>query len=895
MVKLLSKAKVVNAFWKVWFAILLLSCIFQGARSQNSSPFNQKVSGNYNNKTLKEVLTAIHEQTNVRFSYSPDKIPENTKVVVSFSNISIVDALEKVFQDLPVRYELVDNYIILKKAKEKAKEEIPEIKQEEKRVTFSGYIKDGGTSEFLIGATVFFKELGTGTITNNYGFFSHTVPPGKYTAEISYLGYERLIQNVELKSNIKYDFEMQVKTNALEEVVITSFQAEDIVFRMRGGQSRMTASFVAKKPSLMGEPDVIKSLEFQPGISFNGDGSSYFHVRGGNFDQNLILLDEATLFNPSHLLGIFSPIIPDAVSNVDIYKGDFPVNFGGILSSVIDIHTKDGNKNRFSGSLDLGLIATRGTIEGPIKKDASSYFLSFRKSHFDIFLKPSTPNLKGLYFNDFTSKINLKLGAKDRMFLTFFAGQDYLRTKTGVDDQSGLNWGNQTLTLRWNHVFGSQMFLNSSFYTSNYEYRLYSSVNKGEYWKSSIANQSLKEELTWYTSPLTTWKMGLKLSAYQFNPGNFIGNAVISENRVSPANSMETSIYAGAEQEINSWMKLNYGLRLVSWANFGEAFVIRYDSLQQPISENIYEEGKQYYSYTDLEPRISLSFKTGNQSGIKVAYSKVNQFLNLITNSISPFNSFEVWLPSGPNIKPQSAHIFDLGYTKVLPPKMISFQVNAFYKKMDNQIGYKYHANMLLNPYIEGELLQGRGWSYGLELTAKKELGKVTGQLSYTWSRSFMKINGLNNNKEFPATCDKPHNFTAAISYQRRARWMYSMDYCLSSGARVTTPTSFYYYQGYQVPQYSKLNNDRFPVYSRLDVSASHRLNKKESRFSHYLNFAILNLLGKQNPIFVYFNKTENVDGKLIIPIDKLNDNTLVPSVRYTYWIIPSITYQLKF
>lgn len=869
--------------------------ICSGLAYSQESPFSKTISGNYANKTVKEILTDIHEKTNIRFSYSPDKITESTRVSVIYYNISIANALEKVFKGLPVRYEFVDDYIILKKSREEVKETQPEMQEEEHPVTFSGYIKDKLTSEFLIGATVFFKEIGKGAVTNNYGFFSITVPPGKYETEISYLGYEKLLQNLDLKSNVKFDFGMNIQPNALEEVVITSFQAEDLVFKMRGSQSRMTSSFVEKKPALMGEPDVIKSLEFQPGISFYGDGSSYFHVRGGNLDQNLILLDEATIFNPSHLLGIFSPIIPDAVSNVDIYKADYPVNFGGKLSSVIDIHTKDGNKNQFSGSLDLGYIATRGTIEGPIKKDASSYFISFRKSYFDRYIKPHAPDLKDLYFSDFTAKVNVKLNAKDRLFLTLFTGQDYLRTQTGDNDQNGLNWDNKSFTIRWNHVFGSQIFLNTSLYGSNYEYFLYGSVKNGEYWKSAIANQSLKEELTWYVNPQTTWKLGFKISTYQFNPGNYFKNSVITENQVSPVNSLETSAYAGAEKEVNSWLKLNYGLRLVGWGNYGEAFVIQFDSLQQAIGKETYEKGKQYYAFTGVEPRLSASVKTGNLSSIKGGYSRVNQFLNLITNSISPFNSFEVWLPSGPNIKPQTADVFDLGYIITIPRNLISFQASVFYKNMENQIGYKYHANMLLNPAIEGELRQGRGWSYGLELSAKKELGKLTGQLSYTWSRSFLKIDGLNNNEALPATYDKPHSFTASLAYQAKTRWLYSFDYCLSSGARVTTPTSFYYYQGYQVPLYTKQNNDHFPLYSRLDASISYRLNKKERKFSHHLTFAILNVLGKQNPIFVYFNKTKTEDGKLVIPMDRLKESSLTPSMRYTFWVIPSLNYQLKF
>lgn len=903
MARLLSKEKVVKylAFFTcpknlLVFAVMGFSSlnIFSQVKT-----FDQKISGNYSNQTVKEIITDISQKTNIRFSYSPGKIPEDARISVSYSNASIAGALGEIFNGMPVRFEFVDDYIILKKSREELKVYFADNEPEQVRpVTFSGYIKDSRTSEFLIGATVYFKDLLKGAVTNSYGFFSLTVPPGAYQVEISYLGYEKLVSTIDLKNNVKLDFAMDFQPSKLQEVVVTTFGTKDMVFNMRGSQSHMAPSFVEKKPSAMGEPDVIKALEFQPGISFYGDGSSYFHVRGGNFDQNLILLDEATIFNPSHLLGIFSPIIPDAIRSVDIYKADFPVNYGGRLSSVIDIHTKDGNKNRFSGSFDLGYVAMRGTVEGPIKKDASSYFISFRKSYFDEFLKPSVPDLKNLDFSDFTAKVNIKAGAKNRFFLTIYSGEDMLRAKTGTSDHNGLNWSNKSFTLRWNHVFGSRMFLNSSFYASNFDYYLYSSVKNGDYWKSTIGNGSLKEELTWYANPQTTWKFGFRISFYQFNPGNYFRNSVLSETQVSPVNSLESSMWAGAEKEVNSWLKLNYGLRFVSWTNYGKAFVVEFDSLQSPTGKKDYAEGVPYYYHLAFEPRLSASFRMGEQSSIKAGYCRVNQFINLITNSISPFNSLEVWLPSGPNIKPQSADIFDLGYIVSFPRNHMSFQASTFYKNMANQIGYKYHASMLVNPAIEGELRQGRGWAYGLELSARKESGKLTGQVAYTWSRSFLKIRGLNNNQAFPATYDRPHSFSASLAYQSKPRWLYSADFCISSGARITTPTAFYYYQGYQVPVYTKQNNDQFPVYNRFDFSIRHRLNKKEQRFSHYLNFSVLNLLGKPNPIFLNFNKIkitgENGD-EFYIPMDKLNFKPVTPTIRYTYWIVPSLTYQLKF
>jgi len=887
-----SNVQTFKTYLKLWFFLYILNFISANSVHAQTLLLDKPFTAKYVDKPLKEVLSDITEKTNVRFSYSPKKIPEDSKITVSFSQTPLYDALDQVFKTLPIKYEVVDNYVVLKKGSDDAQEIRPELV---KNITFSGFIKDRETSEFLLGAIIYIKDLNLATTTNNYGFFSLTIPPGEHAMEISYIGYEHSAQNIALKSNFKADFTLNYRPLKLEEVIISSLQEKDVIFKMHASQSRISPAFVEQKPSLMGETDVIKSLAFQPGIVFYGDGSSYFHVRGGNYDQNLIILDEAIIFNPSHLFGIFSPIIPDAIKSVDIYKADFPVNYGGRLSSVIDISTKDGNKNKFSATGSLGLISARGTIEGPIKKDASSYFVSFRRSYFDEYMKPFLPSLKGLYFYDFTTKVNVKMGPKDRLFLTIYTGKDVLRNKINTDDENGINWGNTCFTSRWNHIFGSRVFLNSSFYTSKYDYYLYSSVNSNEYWNSRIGNTSLKEELTFFATPRMTWRYGFKLASYNFNPGNYVSPANENDIQVSPVNSTEAIIYGGAEQEIFSWLRLNYGLRLTTWANSGEAFVIQYDSAHNQIGRTDYKKNERYYQHSSLEPRISASIKTSDISSLKASYDRTNQYINLITNSISPFNSLEVWLPAGPNIKPQYADIIDMGYVRSFSSLKLNLQTDVFYKWMYNQIGYKYHASMLVNPAIEGELRQGKGWSYGFEIALKKEGRKFTGQVNYTYSRSFLKINELNANRSFPAMYDRPHNFNVSLALQAGYRWLFTADYSLASGSRFTSPTSFYYYRGYQVPVYTEQNNDQMPMYNRFDISTTLQLNKPNRRFNHSITFSIINLLNQKNPIFLYFNKYKNEDGKLVVPMDRLNQEELTSSMRYTYSVIPSFNYQFKF
>jgi hypothetical protein len=876
----------------VRFLFLILCIFFHKSVLSQASLFDKPITVNYHDTPLKEVISDLSHQTGVRFSYSSNKISENEKITALLSKVPLNDALGEVFKNIPVKYELVDDYVVLKKGS-LAKQDVKETKTQS--YTLSGYTKDNVTGEFLTGAAVYIQELGTGSRTNNYGYFSLTIPSGRYSLQISYIGYENVLRNINLISNIKADFNMSIRPQKLEEVTISSVSEKEMILKMHASQSEITPSFVELQPALMGEPDVIKTLEFQPGICFYGDGSSYFHVRGGNYDQNLILLDEATIFNPSHLLGIFSPIIPDAIKSVDIYKADFPINYGGRLSSVIDIRAKDGNKNKFSASGNLGLISARGTIEGPFKKEASSYFVSFRRSYFDLYLKSTNPDLLKLHFYDFTTKVNLKLGRRDRLFITFYKGADVFRVKADNADTSGLNWGNTSATLRWNHVFGSRLFVNTTFFTSKYEYFLHSSLKNDEYWTSQISNSTLKHEITFYATPRITWKYGINIGFYEFNPGNYYTPATADNYQVSPVKSSELVAYTGAENQVLPWLMINYGLRITSWSDKGEAFVMQYDDEHNAIDTNNYKNNEVFYRHSNLQPNVSVSFKTGKLSSIKTSYNRTNQYINLITNSISPFNSLEVWLPAGPNIKPQYADIIDIGYMKVFPGLKINMQADVYYKWMYNQIGYKYHANMLINPEIEGELRQGNGRSYGFELSIEKESGKFVGQVSYTYSRAFLMIEDLNNNEEFPATYDRPHNFSFSLIYHARPRWLIAGDFALLSGARITTPTSFYYYRGYQVPVFTKQNNDKLPVYSRFDISTTMQLNKPGRKFNHSIAFGVYNLFGQQNPIFLYFNKTVAEDGKLVVPADHLNQSELTPSIRYTFVVMPSLTYQFQF
>ncbi len=853
---------------------------------------NQKITVRYSDIPLETLLNDLSLSAHIQFSYSPDLIPVKQKITYAAENKTLEKVLAEVFQQAGIHFTLVDGYIVLKVAdavQDKQSFSKPEL------FTLSGTITDSANHEIMIGASVYVKETGTGAISNNYGFFSITLPKGVYTFQTSYVGYHEERKILELNRNISWNIQLRQAPFTFKEITINSLNQEQLVFKSLAAQTNMDPLAVQRQPAALGETDMLKSLDNLPGISFQSDGSSYFSVRGGNRDQNLILLDEAPIYNPSHLLGLFTPIIPEAIKHTEIYRADYPVQYGGRLSSVIDIHARDGNMRKFSGSASISPVSTRFSVEGPFRKESSSYFVAFRVSTFGLLVKAANPSVENFYFADFTSKFNFKIGQRDRLYLTLFSGRDVFINKP-ANVRNGLEWGNSAATLRWSHVYGNRLFSNTTLYASKYDYSLYTDYDQKLYWNSDITGTNLKSEFTWYISPRNSLKFGFNLGGYFFNPGNYNSpDAALDTMRVSRVNSAEIVLYAGNALELTRWMQVHYGIRISNWSNYGEAFSIVYDEDYNPQSYAEYAKGVRYYSKTYLEPRISVSFKTGKYASLKASYNRAIQHINQINNSISPFNSLEVWLPSGPNIKPQFADIFDLGFMKSWPDHGLDLSMDVYYKNMLNQLGYSYHAEMFLNPYLEGELRQGEGYAYGFEIMIRKSLGRLSGQIGYGYSRSFLKINDLNGNRWYPSHQDKPVDFSFLVDFKVRPRWTLNLNAVYTSGMTLSTPTSFYYYRGSQVPVYSEQNNDRLPDYKRLDIGSAWRLNKREKTFEHYFTLTLYNFFNTRNYAFLNFNKIQGADGKYYVPSDKLNLKEQLITYRYVYSIIPSFTYSLKF
>lgn len=876
-------------------SIFLIVCLWTTDAFSQSSALDKKIDLEVKSERLGKVLKLIEKEGDFKFSYSRKIVPVQELISFQAKNTSIKQILTRILSPLGIEFIQVEKQLVLRQTKEVKTIVPPKTVASKKKLNFtiSGNIVDLKTGESQIGATIYINELKSGSITNAYGFYSITIPQGTYHFTYSYIGYKDVQHEIKLTQNMELNIMLDEDTELLQELVIIASESVPFIEHVQKGYVELKPASVSQMPALMGERDVIKSLQVIPGIKLFADGSTMFHVRGGDRDQNLILLDEAPIYNPSHVLGLFSTIIPDAAKDIKIYKGDFPVQHGGRLSSLIDIKTKDGNMKKFGFSGSLGLMATRFAVEGPLKRDKSSFFISGRFSNLDWFTKKVANSNAAIGFYDFNTKFNVAINKNNRLYFSFYSGQD----KFEDIGNSGIQWGNFAGTLRWNHIFNSKLFSNTTLYSSSYNYYLITSVQNNDRWHSSIANVSLKSDLSYFITTENTLYFGAKISYHGFNPGNYEpGNGIIppSLSMVPKKNANEIALYAGNEQQFLGKVSIKYGLRLSVWQNIGPTTEYIYDENHHPIEAKSFAQGEVYNTNVELAPRIGLAYQITSKFSAKAFYTRSVQNIHLITNSISPFTNFEVWLPSSLNVKPQKADQLGGGLFVKWPEKSLELKGEVYYKWMDNQIDYADHASMILNPFIEGELRFGKGKSYGGEIQLEKKQGKLTGWIGYAYSRSFRKIIEINNGNKYPTYFDRPHEISLFLSQKLGRKWDVSTTWIYNTGASITTPTSYFEFESQKVPIYTERGNDRLPNYHRLDFSVNFQLSRPENRFKHYINFSIYNFYGRQNPVYLNFNKTKVSSGDLVVPGDVFPSPALTPSYTYIYNFIPSISYNFK-
>ena len=772
----------------------------------------------------------------------------------------------------------------------------------QEKITLSGTIYDDLNNETLIGVSVYFPELNSGTTTNDYGFYSITIPKGSYALQISYLGYNTLIENIALSEKTTRNFNLKEASESLDEIIIESNIEELNLKTPQMSVNNLTSSTIKQIPVVLGEADVIKSLILLPGVTSAGEGASGFNVRGGAADQNLILLDEAIVFNSSHLFGFFSVFNPDVIKNVKLYKGGIPAKYGGRLSSVLDIYQKEGNSKDFNVTGGVGLVSSRLLIEGPLEKEKSSFLIGGRSSYAHLFL-PLFDNDNTAYFYDLNTKINYRFNDENNVFLSAYFGKDVF----GISDNFVNNYGNTVVNLRWNHLFTSKLFSNLSLIYSDYFYGLILDF-VGFEWDSGITNYNFKYDFNHYVSEKVKLSYGINNIYTRFNPGEIIPNredsGIVAEKLIDKY-ANEFAAYIDAEHKISDNFRLQYGIRFSNFTRLGqdelntyandEAVIYneefkKYESAEATGTQN-FKRSDAISSFNNFEPRVSMSYTLDDNTSVKASYNRMVQYLHLLSNTASP-TPLDVWAPSGKYIKPQLLDQYAVGYFKRFKDGKYTLETEAFYKDIQNRIDYINGANLVANNEIETVILNGKARAYGLEVLLKKNEGNFQGWIAYTLSRSEQLTAGrtanepgINNNEWYSTPFDKTHDLSINASYTLNEKWTFNSNFVLQTGQPTNYPVGQYEVQGLNIPIYddNRRNADRLPAYHRLDISATLTPEKNKSRgWQGEWVFGIYNLYGRQNAASLAFRQNT----------ETLRNEAVQTSI---FGVVPSITYNFKF
>lgn len=764
--------------------------------------------------------------------------------------------------------------------------------------TLSGVVSAASSNETLIGVNVLIPGLNKGTVTNEYGFYSITLPKGSYTLQISFIGFQPVTQTIDLNQNKKLNLIIEESTQTLDEVIIEENIEKLSIRKPQMSVNALTASTIKQIPVVLGEADVIKSILLLPGVTSAGEGASGFNVRGGAVDQNLILLDEAIIFNSSHLFGFFSVFNPDAIKDLKLYKGGIPARYGGRISSVLDIYQKEGNSKEFHASGGIGAVASRLLLEGPIVKDKSAFLIGGRASYAHLFLPLFDLDNKA-YFYDLNTKLNYKFNDYNSLYLSGYFGRDLF----SVSESFINTYGNATINLRWNHLFTDKLFSNLSLIYSDYYYGLLLDFVGFQY-DSGIRNFNLKYDFQQYINSNLKLSYGVNEIYHRFNPATIKPNrpdSGIIASQLTHKFANEFSVYAEAEQDLTDNLTLRYGFRISHFTRLGqEALNIYADDnplifnsdlkiyQTAPVTDTLLNTGT-LANFTNFEPRASLSYVLSKKSAVKASYNRMAQYLHLISNTNSP-TPLDVYAPSGPYLKPQLLDQYALGYFREINDGAYSVETEVFYKDIQNRLDYRNGAQLIANDAIEGEILNGKARAYGLEFLARKNDGVLTGWLAYTLSRSEQQTPGripeeigINNGNWYASAYDKTHDISAYINYELSKKWNFNANFIFQTGQPTNYPVSQSQFQGLSISNYGMRNQERLPSYNRLDISATLTpSNNKNRKLKGEWVFSIYNVYNRMNAASINFRTNE----------DTRQNEAVKTSI---FGILPSVTYNFKF
>ncbi|NRD21115.1 TonB-dependent receptor [Winogradskyella eckloniae] len=768
----------------------------------------------------------------------------------------------------------------------------------QEKFTLSGTITDNQSNETLIGVNIIIPELQTGTMSNEYGFYSITLPSGTYQIQISYLGFTTISESIELTSNLTKNFKLIEAAESLDEVVITENIEKLNIKKPQMSVNSLSIKTIKNMPVVLGEVDVIKSITLLPGVTNAGEGASGFNVRGGAADQNLILLDEATIFNSSHLFGFFSVFNPDAIKDLKLYKGGIPAKYGGRVSSVLDIYQKEGNSKSFHMNGGIGLISSRLLAEGPIKKDKGSFLIGGRSSYAHLFLPLFDIDSKA-YFYDLNTKLSYNINNNNNIYLSGYFGRDVFE----ISDSFQNTFGNSVLNFRWNHLFSDKLFSNLSLIYSDYYYGLELSFVEFD-WVSGIKNFNLKYDFKHYINNNFKLEYGLNSMYYDFNPGEI--NPTTETSGINPYKlidkyAFENAVYIDAEHKLSNKLSVSYGTRLSSFLRLGQDELNIYENdlpltfneeigiyeKAEPIDTETFNKSDVIKSFTNLEPRLAIAYQLNNVSSVKASYNRMSQYLHLLSNTTSP-TPLDVWTPSGKYVKPQLLDQIAVGYFKTFKQNTFSLEVESFYKTIKNRIDYIDGADLIANDAIEQVILNGEARAYGLEILLRKNEGRFTGWLAYTLSKSEQRTpgrtvseTGINNGQWYNTAYDKTHDVSLTGSYELNNKWSFSSNFIFQTGQPTTYPNSQYEYNGLVIPNYEARNSSRLPAYHRLDVSAIYNPKPNNTKtFKGEWVFGIYNVYGRKNAASISYRENSDTGTNEAVQLAIFG---MVPSISYNF------------
>lgn len=761
------------------------------------------------------------------------------------------------------------------------------------KFTLNGYVRDSLSGETVIGASIMVNGRTAGVISNQYGFYSITLDSGTYVISASHISYATKILLLDLDSNTSFNFEMVPKPAALSEVIVYSKRRDGNVRNAQMGKIELSMNRIKSIPAIFGEVDILKAIQLIPGIQSAGEGNAGFYVRGGGPDQNLIMLDDAVVYNTGHLFGFFSIFNSDAIKDASLIKGGMPAQYGGRLSSVLDIAMKDGNLNKTEMEGGIGLIASRFSIQGPIKKERSSFMISARRTYADALAKPfikksSSFHGSGYYFYDLNAKVNYKFSEKDRLYLSGYFGRDVF--KFNDKDQAfmtNIPWGNSTATLRWNHVFNRRLFANITLVYNNYKF-LFNAMqdNLALNLSSGIRDGNVKIDFDYYPLPQHKLKFGGLLTYHKFVPNVVSGHqdsVIFSPNNENNKFAIENALYLQDDWEVSEKIKVNYGIRWSGFTQIGPYVKYIRDINRNKTDSTAYKSFQPVKTYGGPEPRITVRYSLNAETSLKAAITRNYQYIHLVSNTGNTLPT-DLWVPSTYIVKPQLSWLYSAGIFKNFSDNEYETSLEMYYKNMKNQIEYgNGYTPSLSDP--ETEFVFGKGWSYGAELFINKVRGRFNGWIGYTLSWTWRKFADLNNGEKYPAKYDRRHDLSVVANFEQNKKWKFGAVFVFGTGNAITLPESFYFISGVLTQEYSKLNQYRMKPYHRLDLSATYTPEqKRKKKIQSYWVFSIYNVYSRLNPYFLYFKQNGNpYDGSLQIQAKQVSLFPILPSVTWNF------------